>query len=504
MNLYQEAAIANAPKFHIGNPDVSDAYKMALKNLLEINTVSCPAELYNKTGLLDENLGLMIRAGGTYPSPWTRDAAVNTMNGACFLAPEIAKNTLWAVCEKDGGRLCFQQDNQNWDKIVWTFGAWSCFLASGDREFLSAACETVVNSLTLLEETQYNSHYGLFTGGSFFNDGITGYPADLYEPGKESSFVGDHPAVGQVMTLSTNCLYYGAYRILERMAKLLGKQELLEACRRKGDALKDAVNRLLWDEARETYFYLLYPDGRTDPSQEGCGISFAILTEICTREQALKILEHTHRNTWGLVSLWPPFAGISSVEKPLRHNNLIWPFVNGYFITAAAKYGCCDLVGSEILALARMVKKDKGQFHEIYNAETGMPDGGWQVGQHWDSVENQTWSATGYIRAVIFGIFGVAVDENGITFHPCLPEGFGTVSLQGLCIRNITMDIELCGQGSHIEAISVSRRGGGSPEDDLISGEHMVSGETEFRILFCNQGSYQIRIRVGLGETWCD
>ena len=113
----------------------------------------------------------MIRAGGSYPTPWTRDASVNTMNAACFFEPEVAKNTLWAVCERVDEKLYFQMDEESWDKIVWATGAWYYYLATGDLEFLKDAYETVKNSLEILEDTQYNRQYGLFTGGSFFNDG---------------------------------------------------------------------------------------------------------------------------------------------------------------------------------------------------------------------------------------------------------------------------------------------------------------------------------------------
>lgn len=62
-------------------------------------------------------------------------------------------------------------DKESWDKIVWATGAWYYYLATGDLEFLKDAYETVKNSLEILEDTQYNRQYGLFTGGSFFNDG---------------------------------------------------------------------------------------------------------------------------------------------------------------------------------------------------------------------------------------------------------------------------------------------------------------------------------------------
>lgn len=445
MNEYILKAIKDAPILSAPNKILTEAWQLALRNLLEISTVDCPPETYNRTGLWEASPGLMIRAGGGYPTPWTRDAAVNTMNAACFLEPEAAKNTLWAVCERVDGKLCFQMDNQSWDKVVWTLGAWNYYLATGDILFLKEAYETVKNSISMLEKTQYNEAFGLFTGGSFFNDGITGYPKKLHQKGNESSFVGDHPAVASVMTLSTNCLYYRAYQILAKMVRKLQDADALKLEQyylEKAENIKTAVNRWLWMEEKNTYAYLVYPNGEVDGSQEGCGLSFALLFEVCDRKKAEYILQNVQVSGCGLVSVWPPFEEISSLEKPLRHNNLIWPFVNGFFADAAAKYGRADLLETELRNIAEMAVESRG-FYEIYNPQTGKPDGGWQCGGHWDSVSDQTWSATGFIRMVVYGLFGVDLQEDGIVFRPCVPDCMRPMRLDGLRIRGVEMDLIL-------------------------------------------------------------
>lgn len=432
------------PQLITKNKAILQAYEMALKNLLEVNTVPCDANIYNKSGMLDESLGLMIRAGGGYPTPWTRDAAVNTMNAACFLEPEVAKNTLWAVCESVDGKLCFQMDNQCWDKIIWATGAWKYYLATGDIEFLSNAFDTIRNSVEMLEKTNFNEQYGLFTGGSFFNDGITGYPKDLYEEGKESSFVGDHEPTKHIMSFSTNCLYYNGYAILDKMNTILSKDPKSTESNFaiKANNLKNALNHFYWNEEKGNYAYLLYPDGRLDWSQEGCGIAFAMLFEVCNKHQAEKMMQNCYRSPYGLMSIWPPFEGLSSVEKPIRHNNLIWPVVNGFFMQAVAKWGFSYILGDELEKMANLAINHKG-FWEIYNGETGIPDGGWQVGHQWGSVENQTWSATGFIAGIVFGVFGIRLEDDKLTVNPCLPENIGSIQLKGIQFRDNVLDIEL-------------------------------------------------------------
>lgn len=441
---YIKEKLEQAPKLTTEHKVVLQAYEMALKNLLEINTVPCDATVYNKSGMLDETLGLMIRAGGSYPTPWTRDAAVNTMNAACFLEPEVAKNTLWSVCERVDGKLCFQMDNQCWDKIIWATGAWKYYLATGDVEFLSDAFVTIEHSMELLEQTRFNEQYGLFTGGSFFNDGITGYPKDLYEEGKESSFVGDHAPTEQIMSFSTNCLYYHGYCVLQKMQAILSKEKafLDTSFMAKAEKLKNALNHWFWREEKGTYAYLLYKDGRLDWSQEGCGMSFAMLFDICNKQQAEQMMRQCYRSQYGLMSIWPPFEGVSSIEKPVRHNNLIWPVVNGFFMQAIAKWGFAEVLGDELEKMAYLAVANDA-FWEIYNGETGVPDGGWQVGCHWDSVKDQTWSATGFLAGIVFGVFGVTLEEDKLTFHPCVPKNIKAMQIQGIRFRNVILDIEL-------------------------------------------------------------
>lgn len=463
---YIEEKLEQAPLLITENQVILQAYQMALKNLLEINTVPCDSKVYNKSGMLDESLGLMIRAGGGYPTPWTRDAAVNTMNAACFLEPEVAKNTLWAVAERVDGKLCFQMDNQCWDKIIWATGAWKYYLAMDDKEFLADAYETIKNSVEILEKTQFNEQYGLFTGGSFFNDGITGYPKDLYEEEKKDfSFIGDHAPTKHIMSFSTNCLYYNGYRILTKMSAILGKNEITVTANfaKKAEDLKHVLNQLFWSDEKGTYAYLMYPDGRMDWSQEGCGISFAMLFDVCNKEQAARIMENCYRSPNGLMSIWPPFEGLSSVEKPVRHNNLVWPVVNGFFMQAVGKWGFADVLGDELEKMACLAVKNDG-FWEIHNGETGVPDGGWQVGSHWGSVENQTWSATGFLAGIVFGVFGITLEEDKLTLKPCLPKNIGNIQLKGIRFRNVILDIEL--RRNQDDTISVFVNG---KETDIVA-----------------------------------
>ncbi len=429
----------------------------ALQNLLDINTIPADFETYNATGLLSPDAPFLIRAGGDYNTPWTRDASINSWCAGSLLEPEVARNTLLAVCQKDeSGRYIIQLDNQSWDKIVWATGAYDYWITTGDDAFLPVAYQIISTALETLEETRYNSDFGLFTGGSFFNDGIAGYPLNLHAAGNNSSFVGDHPAVKEIMSLSTNCLYYHAYQVAAEMAQALDDSASAAHWEQKRTWLKAAVHLQLWDKETGTFYYFRYPNGTAARYQEACGSIFALLFGLVNEPENLQLLHRLKTSPRGILSIVPAFPGLFSEEQPGRHNNLIWPFINGLYIMAAAENGQEDLVTAALRSLTKLVENTQGEFYEIYHAKTGLPDGGWQCGQHWASCHHQTWSASAYLGAIYKGIFGLHPCQKGLSFRPCIPNRMADAQLDGLTIRGMQLHLTIQGSGSILKGIRVN------------------------------------------------
>lgn len=444
------------PEVLLTDPQTQSAFDAAIKNLVQINIIPCDFAIHNATGLLNPEAPFMIRAGGSYDTPWTRDSAINTWAAGRLIVPQAARNTLLAVCINDqNGDPIIIPDNQTWDRIVWSVGAWQYYLATGDQEFLSIARGIVARGLAQLHGERYNTETGLYIGGSFFNDGISGYPKDIYEPGMDHSFMGMHPKTETIMSLSTNCIYCEAWRILDRMNKLLGISDPEPEMRHR--ELKENILRVFWDPEERKCSYILYPDGRMDPSQELSGISFGVLFGILPPEA----LENLMQEKFGIPSIMPPFPGLFSKERPGRHNNLVWPFLNGFFIQAAANAGLEDIAARELANFTRLINSADG-IYEIYDPYDGSVNGGWQIGGDdlqghlWDSCHDQTWSATSYIGAVLHGVFGVQIGEAGVTFAPCVPECLKDSRIQGLMIRGKRFDITLSGYGSHVRGVTVN------------------------------------------------
>ncbi len=456
------------------------AFRNALRNLCEINTVPDRKNDYNRTGLLLDPPGRFIRAGGDYATPWTRDASINSWNAASLLMPAVARNTLWAVCERQAnGRLIVQRDNQWWDKVIWAQAAWHHFLVTGDRPFLEQAYEAVAESLAEMRQTRFNARFGLFEGPSVLCDGIAGYPQPPFDPKVASSFILDHPGGDRVMCLSTNCVQFQAHRCAAWMAAELGRPKAEGRLYTKAAAaLRRAIHRHFWIPARSTFGYFIHGSGplagRLDESQEGMGLAYAILFGVADAAQTRRILQTVHLQPKGIVCVWPHFARFSD-ERPGRHNVLVWPMASGMWAHAAARAGAIGLFEKELATVAAMANASQGIFYEIYHSVTGQPEGGWQVGRRWTSCIHQTWSATGYLRMVFHGLFGLDFEREGLRLAPSLPRGWAGAQLTRLPYRLMTLDVRLRGEGRRVARCELDgKRQGSARVPAHLTGHHQV------------------------------
>lgn len=367
-----------------------------------------------------------LRAGGGYPTPWTRDAALNAWSAASWVAPETAARTLLEVTDVTDGARHVQRDTQWWDKVIWVIGAWEHAQVSGDAEFLRLAYDV---GGRLLDELADRLVDGLYRGPSFFNDGIAGYPAPpAAADDAGSSGVLDYAGTDQLAALSTNCLYVGALRALRAMAVLLG-----DTRRWPVEPLVEQVRRRLLPH------YLLLPDGSVDRSQEASGLALAALFGVVSPHEARLLLSSATRMPHGLPSIWPHFPRYSA-ERPGRHNAIVWPQVQGLWVRAAAQCGAFGVAAQETEALARLVAASGG-FYEIYDGSTGEVSGGWQNGWHWRSEPDQTWSATAFLGMVLHGVLGLRATWHGVAVA-AVGGPWGDCTVTGLPYRGRTLTVQ--------------------------------------------------------------
>ena len=421
------------------NPLVNEAFNLALKTV-DINV---------RRGIL--------AAGADYGREWTRDIAINSWNGVSLLRPAVAEKSLWSITiNKD------TIGHQYWDKIIWVTAAYNHYLATGDQSFLKQAYKCSANTIKQLEQQAYDAKYNLFTGPSVFNDGIAGYPEPVYEPGNNSSSVLDHKSQ-HIKCLSTNCVYYGAYLALNKMAIALNDKNAARQYAQKAETLKQSILKNLYDGTTNSFAYLVDQNGGVFKAQEGLGISFAVIFGVIDENAANQLIRDAVVSKYGITSIYPDFPRYTQ-QKPGRHNNIIWPMVNGFFAQAAVKANDYSIFTNELYNLGHLaLDQDKGDydFWEIYNPTTGKPDGGWQANGnqlpdfHWASCKLQTWSATAYISMVLNGVVGLRLSERSIGFSPYLPSGISTIRLTGLSYHNALLNISIKGQGHTIKTFLV-------------------------------------------------
>jgi glycogen debranching enzyme len=443
------------------NPLINDAFKLATQTV-DINI---------RRGIL--------AAGGDYGGEWTRDISINSWNGVSLLRPKIAEESLWSVTiNKD------TIGQQYWDKIIWSIAACNHYLVTGDKEFLAQAYKCSANTMKELEKITFDSNYGLFMGPSVFNDGIAGYPEPIYESNNYSSGVLDHKNSYHIKCLSTNCIYYGAYIALSNMSGFLNEDsEIAKVYSLKAENLKKNILKYLYDSNINTFNYLIDQNGKVDNSQEALGISFAVIFGIIDVEKANRLIENAVVSKYGITSITPDFPRYSK-EMPGRHNNIIWPFVNGFFSKAALIAKNYKTFSHELFSLTHLaLDEDKGNynFREIFNPYSGKPDGGYQAwgesrpNYHWESCKFQTWSATAYISMVLNGLLGMKFNESSLSFAPYLPEGIGSIKLKDLSYRNSKLNISIKGKGNTIKSFILD----GKEQNNYsiastINGEHNI------------------------------
>lgn len=449
-----------AQKISCDNKSIEAAFNLAIK-IVDSNT---------RNGIL--------AAGADYGGEWTRDISINSWNGVSLLRPAVAEQSLWSVTiNKD------TIGHQYWDKIIWVMAAYNHYKITSDKNFLSGAYKCAANSIANLEQKAFDADYQLFTGPSVFNDGIAGYPEPIFEPGNNSSFVLDHKGSAKIKCLSTNCIYYGAYRCLADMAKALNKSAgTVNAYSQKAGNLKRSILKHLYDSKNYRLNYLIDQNGKVDHSQEALGISFAVLFGILDGKQAHDLIAHAAVSKFGITSVYPDFARYSN-EKPGRHNNIVWPMANGFFANAALKSDNDKIFTNEFFNLTHLaLDADKGanDFKEIYNPYSGTPDGGWQgngsdAEHHWKSCNAQTWSATAYISMLLNGLLGIKFDDRSLSINPFLPKDVRQLSIKGITYRDAVLDIDVKGTGKIISSFKLDGKEQKTFQiSDSIKGNHQI------------------------------
>jgi len=268
--------------------------------------------------------------------------------------------------------------------------------------------------------------------------------------------------VAQTKALSTNVLYYNAYALSAKMGRELGVPDVeIAALQRKAGKLADAIRSRLWREDRGYYSYLEDENGRTVEQMEGLGESLLLLSPglETNATRVASIFDNVYRSKAGIPCLWPRFAwplkyDVIPYYRKYRgrpsayyHNGRIWPFVQGYWALAAARYGMVEIFGQEFDNLVRLATTGN-TFAEFYEFD----------GSFLDFRREQLWSGAGYLGMVFGGLFGMEMRVGGIAFRPVKPASpfDDRISLHDVSYRKAVLTIHISGTGSVVDSFKIN------------------------------------------------
>ena len=416
---------------------------------------------------------------------FTRDIAFSSYLGANFLFPEMIKKHLRkcrqlrrevgfitardheipiaAVKEKerveDLTNLEFFEKYRTHayarrtDDICWVLGYWEAMKVKA----VPGELDWFVQEFEYFDQHFYQPFLdpadGLYRGQSSFIDvGGTGYP----EP-----FNIQHSVM--IKALSTNCLYYKAFTIMEEAYAEQGRLEEAQSMQKRAEMLAKAI-RKYFKHTDGYYAYFIHEDGSLEPRREQLGMAFLVLFGILgPREYDLAIGNYP-QNSFGNPLFWPFYPG-----EHVYHNNSIWPFANTLFNWAELEASRQkEVLLSTLGTLSRHALQ--GNFNEVMDYETG--------GKNELHARQYTWSAAAYLGLIYRMILGLDMakgQDNRLVLTPVLPEELGnTLAVEGLMVKGTTFDIELSGNGNRVKSVTMDDQLLDSPSFPLDGKSHKV------------------------------
>ncbi|MHA4808625.1 TIM-barrel domain-containing protein [Flavitalea flava] len=442
--------ISSFPQYHSDYPITDAVYNMALE---EMQKAIEPDSTF--------------RTGKEWAGVWTRDISYSILLSMARLQPRVARYSLLKKVNKNGKII---QDNGTggaWpvstDRLIWAVAAWELYQSTGDKDWLEQAYRIIKNSIEDDLPVIYDPLTGLVKGESSFLDWREQtypkwmQPADIFES----------------ENLGTNAVHYQANNILAQMAVLLHDPATAAKHKIIAEKIKTGINQYMWMPEKGYYGQYLYGRGtkQLSPRSESLGEALTVIFNIADSGRKQQILGHTPVTAFGIPCIYPQIPGI-----PPYHNNAVWPFVQSFWLWAAAK------TGNERSALESMadIYRPAGLF--LTNKENFVADNGDYQGTQINS-SNMLWSLSGNLSIVYSVLFGMEYRQDSLVFHPFVPKALaGKRTLTNFSYRNARLSISMEGYGNRIRSFSIDGK-----QTDQAALPGGLSGEHTIHILLASQ-----------------
>jgi len=376
-----------------------------------------------------------FRTGKEWAGVWTRDISYSIILSMAHLQPQVAKYSLLRKVNKKKKIIQDTGTGGAWpvstDRMIWAVAAWELFKVTGDKDWLQEAYIIIKNSIEADSNTCYDKETGLVKGESSFLD----WREQTYPKWMQPVDIAESECLG------TNAVHYQANLVLSKMASLLNESSVAAKHMLVAKKIKEGINKYLWLPKQKYYGQFLY--GRNykivSPRSEALGEALSVIFDIAGTERQKQILSNTPVSSFGITCIYPQIPGI-----PPYHNNAVWPFVQAYWLWAAAKTGNEKAVMQSIAAIYRPAALF------VTNKENFVASNGDFLGTQINS-SNMLWSLSGSISIVDNVLFGIHFNENSLVFEPFVPEALrGKRSLRNFKYREAVLNIEMQGYGNQI------------------------------------------------------
>ena len=412
---YGTAALRKYPDIHSGFATIDAAYHIATDIFY-----TCKKGDYSLNGQKGLWAAGQFQCKGEGFGVWLRDSVHIAMRSGTLVDPEGAKDTLLYAIKKGF-------DNGADGPALGAVGVWDYYLATGDIMLVREAWPVLQESMRQTEERFDKKMQLIRAEQSTSNDAFP-------EP-ENGGF-----------SLGTECYFALAYKAMSKMGSLIGYADIeqIEDWNIKGEILKNSILEKYWNSSCQ--YYTSGPIGseaNINGYWESSGMEAILwdkfgLVKTNQKETALEAMKEVALCDYGIV--------VFPYRKDKNHFcGSVWGVWQAGFASALAETGQGDLVKRLIAQQVRVCMMNK-TFYEVIDAETGYA---WR----WPG---QLWHAAGFISLILYGVFGINYTEEGMYFHPCVPEELKDIRLERLNYRGCKLNIQVKGWGNHCREILVN------------------------------------------------
>lgn len=227
-------------------------------------------------------------------------------------------------------------------------------------------------SITYREKGLWSKQYGL---GMWY---------DSMESGADNNIACLPYPNGSVISADLNAFMYREYKAMGLIAKVLGNNPDAQKFAKKAAAVKNNVNKYLWDKKDSTYYNLDSATGEFIKHHTYSNI-IPLWSNLASKQQGREMIKRYWINPkymWGkygmrtLAKNDPTYNNANIIKPHSNWQGPVWPIANYLYMHALLNYGyqqhAKQLADRIVVNCLRDIKKTGGM-HENYHAETGKP-----------------------------------------------------------------------------------------------------------------------------------